>query len=258
MNGLFKGDSVTRRRLATYCLKDAYLPLKLMQKLMTIYNNTEMARVTGVPITYLFTRGQQIKVASQLYRKAGDLGMLIPNEKSHGSEGKYEGAFVLNPVKGFYQEPVATLDFASLYPSIMMAHNLCYTTLLTRKQVDEMNPDDYEKTPHGGTIYIYIYIYLLDYFVKSSVKKGILPMILEGLLSARKRAKQQLAKESDPFKKAVLDGRQLALKVSANSVYGFTGAQVGQLPCLQISSSVTAYGRTMIEATRDVYIYIYI
>ena len=75
-------------------------------------------------------------------------------------------------------------------------------------------------------------------------------MILEELISARKKAKQDLAKATDPFEKAVLDGRQLALKISANSVYGFTGAQVGQLPCLAISSSVTSYGREMIEFTK--------
>ena len=49
------------------------------------------------------------------------------------------------------------------------------------------------------------------------------------------RAKADLKNETDPFKKKVLDGRQLALKISANSVYGFTGAQVGRLPCLEIS-----------------------
>lgn len=86
--------------------------------------------------------------------------------------------------------------------------------------------------------------------MKASVKKGLLPMILEELITARKKAKQELAVATDPFVKAVLDGRQLALKISANSVYGFTGAQVGQLPCLPISSSVTAYGREMIEATK--------
>ena len=75
--------------------------------------------------------------------------------------------------------------------------------------------------------------------------------MLENLLSARKRAKQDLKVERDPFKRAVLDGRQLALKVSANSVYGFTGATVGKLPCLAISSSTTAYGRQMIEFTKQ-------
>ena len=64
-----------------------------------------------------------------------------------------------------------------------------------------------------------------------------------------------MKKETDPFKKAVLDGRQLALKISANSVYGFTGATIGKLPCLPISSSVTSYGRQMIETTKVVRIF---
>ncbi|KAL0198009.1 hypothetical protein M9458_006549, partial [Cirrhinus mrigala] len=64
-------------------------------------------------------------------------------------------------------------------------------------------------------------------------------------------AKAELKKETDPFKKQVLDGRQLALKISANSVYGFTGAQVGKLPCLEISQSVTGFGRQMIEQTKQ-------
>ncbi|MCB7413776.1 DNA polymerase domain-containing protein, partial [Bariatricus massiliensis] len=69
------------------------------------------------------------------------------------------------------------------------------------------------------------------------------------MLSARKRAKKELAVETDTFRKAVLNGRQLALKISANSVYGLTGAKVGKLPCLAVASSTTAYGRQMIEKT---------
>ena len=199
-----------------------------------------MARVTGVPIKFLFTRGQQIKVTSQLYRKAYEIDMLIPNEKrASQSEGTYEGATVIEPSVGFYKDPIATLDFASLYPSIMMAHNLCYSTLIPPDQIKNHPKDIYEKTPNN------------DYFVKRSVYVGILPKILEELLAARKQAKRELAAETDPFLKAVLNGRQLALKVSANSVYGFTGAQTGQLPCLPISSSVTAYGRKMIDQTKD-------
>ena len=88
--------------------------------------------------------------------------------------------------------------------------------------------------------------------MKTTRRKGLLPTILNDLLAARKRAKNDLKKESDPFKRAVLDGRQLALKVSANSVYGFTGATVGKLPCWEISASVTAYGREMIDFTKRV------
>lgn len=82
------------------------------------------------------------------------------------------------------------------------------------------------------------------------MRKGVLPEILEELLSARKVAKRDMKAAKDPFVKAVQNGRQLALKISANSVYGFTGATVGQLPCLAISSSVTSYGRDMIQATK--------
>merc|ERR1711981_1107322 len=80
--------------------------------------------------------------------------------------------------------------------------------------------------------------------------KGLLPEILTNLITARKQAKRDIKKETDPMKKRILDGRQLALKISANSVYGFTGAQVGKLPCLEISSSVTGFGRQMIEQTK--------
>lgn len=79
----------------------------------------------------------------------------------------------------------------------------------------------------------------------------MLPQILEELLAARKRAKNDMAKATDPFVVAVQNGRQLALKISANSVYGFTGATVGQLPCLAVSATVTAYGRHMIRDTKE-------
>ncbi|CAI0414268.1 unnamed protein product [Linum tenue] len=223
-------------------LQDAYLPQRLLDKLMYIYNYVEMARVTGVPISFLLSRGQSIKVLSQLLRKSKEKGLVLPYVKLAGSDQgtTYEGATVLDAKKGFYEKPIATLDFASLYPSIMMAYNLCYCTLVTPEDVKKLNlpPECVNKTPLGET------------FVKPSLQKGILPEILEELIAARKRAKADLKEAKDPFEKAVLDGRQLALKISANSVYGFTGATIGQLPCLEISSSVTSYGRQMIEHTR--------
>ena len=79
---------------------------------------------------------------------------------------------------------------------------------------------------------------------------GILPEILEELLSARKQAKKDMKNAPTEFEQAVQNGRQLALKVSANSVYGFTGATVGQLPCVPIASSVTSYGRELLEKTK--------
>lgn len=242
ITSLQNGDSETRRRLAVYCLKDAYLPLRLMEKLMALVNYTEMARVTGVPFSYLLSRGQQIKVISQLFRKCLQIDTVIPNMQSQATDEQYEGATVIEPIRGYYDIPIATLDFSSLYPSIMMAHNLCYTTLTSKAMVEKFNlkvDEDYVITPNG------------DHFVTSNVRRGILPIILEELIGARKRAKKDLKNETEPFKKDVLNGRQLALKVSANSVYGFTGATVGKLPCLAISSSVTSYGRNMIMLTKQ-------
>ena len=120
---------------------------------MSFVNYTEMARVTGVPFNYLLARGQQIKVISQLYRKARTEGFVIPNLKSEGSDEQYEGATVIEPRKGYYSEPVATLDFSSLYPSIMQAHNLCYTTLLNARTIErlQLKKDvDYIVTPNNG------------------------------------------------------------------------------------------------------------
>ncbi|CAK9013498.1 DNA polymerase delta catalytic subunit [Durusdinium trenchii] len=242
ISDLQRGTDEDRRRLAVYCLKDAFLPLQLMDKLMVVINYVEMARVTGVPIPFLFSRGQQIKVMSMIYRKGLEHDLIVPVFKRAGGTQDgvmYEGATVIDPKKGFYDEPIATLDFASLYPSIMMAHNLCYTTLMDVNDAKGLKEgEDYTKTPAGNL------------FVTPAKQKGILPIILEELLGARKRAKKDMKAATDPFEKAVMNGRQLALKVSANSVYGFTGAVNGSLPCIQISGSVTAFGRDMINATQ--------
>jgi len=243
---LQEGDMYTRRRLAVYCLKDAILPQRLMDKLLSLTNYMEMARVTGMPLGWLMSRGHMIKVVSLLHRKAAATQLYIPDvPRSSAQDGggaadgpQYDGATVITPKKGFYKDPIATLDFASLYPSIMMANNLCYSTLVQPKDASLLRPEDYLVTPSG------------DRFVRPSLKKGILSVILEELLAARKAAKRELAAATDPFLRAVLDGRQVALKVSANAVYGFTGAAVGKLPCMEISASTTAFGREMIELTR--------
>lgn len=150
----------------------------------------------------------------------------MPVHRGQASDEQFEGATVIEPKRGYYNDPIATLDFSSLYPSIIMAHNLCYTTLLKydKQTKNNIQSDNITITPNDSK------------FVKVNIRKGILPEILENLLSARKAAKAELKKETDPLKQKVLDGRQYALKVSANSVYGFTGAQMGKLPCLEISA----------------------
>merc|ERR1719223_854888 len=107
-----------------------------------------------------------IKVVSQLLRKCQQHGYVMPTMRSQPSDDKYEGATVLEPLTGYYEKPITTLDFASLYPSIMMAHNLCYTTLLTPDSVSKVPAEEVTTTPSGCK------------FVKTKCRRGLLPMIL--------------------------------------------------------------------------------
>lgn len=169
ISDLQNGSDADRHRLAVYCLKDALLPQRLMEKLSVLINYVEMARVTGVPVSFLISRGQQIKVFSMILRKCRDVNLLVPTLKKSGvgqDEG-YEGATVLDPIKSYYEVPIATLDFASLYPSIMQAYNLCYSTMLSPKEAQSLESEKYKKSENGHI------------FVKTEVKKGILPIILE-------------------------------------------------------------------------------
>ncbi len=243
ISGLFETNSTTRKRLAMYCWKDAKLPVELMNKLQLLVNHGEMARVVGVPIDYLLNKGQQIRVVSQLVRhclKKKERFLLPDVERSqnHGSdEVTFEGATVIEPKKGFYKLPIATLDFASLYPSIMRAQNLCYSTLLKPGDEKLLKPEDYTITPNG------------DMFVKPHIRKGVCAEVLEDLINSRAATRKEMkGLPFDSLLYMVLNGRQLATKTSANSVYGFTGAvNDGFLPCMAISASVTAFGRQMIE-----------
>ena len=143
---LQNGTDADRRRLAVYCLKDSVLVIRLMNKLAVLINYIEMARVTGVPIDYLLTRGQQIKVFAMLLRRCRKEGLVVPNISKSGNSDdvKYEGATVIEPMKAFYEEPIATLDFASLYPSIMQAYNLCYSTLISEQDAMKMPEGSYK------------------------------------------------------------------------------------------------------------------
>ena len=101
-----------------------------------------MAKATWVPLTYLVERGQQIKVFSQLTKKAREMGYLVPALAwGEGMVEGYEGATVLEAQKGAYYTPITALDFEALYPSIMMAHNLCYSSLVPKHLAKKYKED---------------------------------------------------------------------------------------------------------------------
>lgn len=121
------------------CLKDALLPLQILEKLMAVVNGIEQARVTGVPIKWLLARGQGIKTFSNILRYKQDEEH-VPSRSPKSNTAVTGGGAVEEPVRGFYKVPLASLDFASLYPSIMIAFNICYSTKESLHWARAINP----------------------------------------------------------------------------------------------------------------------
>ena len=233
-----EGDPFRLGEVAQYCIKDTELPHAIMAKVCQIQNLVEMAKACWVPLSFLSERGQQIKVFSQMAKKARDLNFIIPTFRRTNSpdDEQYQGATVLEAQTGAYYGPITALDFASLYPSIMCAHNLCYSTLVMNDRYDNLPGVTYEQFgPHR--------------FAQGV--DSLLPVILMDLKAYRKKAKKLMAAAEGTPMEAVYNGQQLAYKISMNSIYGFTGASKGMLPLVAIASTVTMRGRQMIEETKN-------
>ena len=263
-----KGTAIEIATVVRYCVKDCTLVIDLILKLCIITNNIAMANVTWVPIDYIESKGQQIKVHSQLLYEARLNDYLVPtipykNASELENNEKFTGATVQEADPGAHFEPVAGLDFASLYPSIMIANNYSYETIVKGSKYDNIDDVEYkdiiwkedEDTPQERTERVR--------FVQN--KKGILPIMLEKLWKERKAIKKEMKDVKSKLKEDnteeeksslgmqydVLDGFQLAMKVSMNSIYGFTGANLGRLPEKRIAAATTAEGRRMIQVCKE-------
>ena len=231
------GTSQTRQRVGVYCLKDSKLPIRLAHKLKTYISFVEMSRVTHTQIRDLILRGQQIKVYQQVVHFSHRMDYIL-NEPSDQKTGEFQGATVVEPKIGFYEEPIAVLDFMSLYPSIMIWCNLCYCTYVAE--------DKYKNLP-GVTYDQYEFEGYTHTFTRNT--EGILPKILRHLLAERKKTKKKMKAAKSKAEYDIYDKRQLAIKISCNSVYGFTGADTGMYKLKAIAETVTKVGRSLIDRT---------
>ena len=268
---LFNMSQGTAKEIATvihYCVKDCTLVIDLILKLCIITNNIAMANVTWVPMEYIESKGQQIKVHSQLTYEARLNDYLVPtipykDSSELDEEEKFTGATVQEAEPGAHFEQITGLDFASLYPSIMIANNYSYETIVKGPKYDNIDEVEYKDiiwTEDAGTPQERVEKVR---FVQN--KKGILPIMLEKLWTERKAIKKEMKNVKAQLKEAktneekaalsmqydVLDGFQLAMKVSMNSIYGFTGANLGRLPEKRIAAATTAEGRRMIQACKE-------
>ena len=227
-----------------YCVQDTNLVVDLFMKLCIFSNLIGMSNKARVPISYVEIKGQQIKVFSQLLYEARLLGFIVPTLPYNVvSDDSFTGATVLNAVPGAYYKPIAGLDFASLYPSIMISNNYCYSTIVDEEEYDNLEGVDYKTISWLDNVG-------KEYNVKFVQNiPGLLPILLEKLWKERKRIKKLMKTATSEMYK-VYDGQQLGIKVSMNSIYGFTGATFGRLPDKRIASAVTAQGRHSIEISK--------
>ena len=267
-----------RAIIAKYCIQDCNLVHHLMNKIDVMTGYIEMAKICSVPISFLVLRGQSIKLTSFIAKKCREKRTLMPViERSFGNES-YEGAICLPPKCNLYLDnPVACLDYSSLYPSSMISENLSHDSKVWTKEFDLAGQLDREtgiKDPSGNYIYDnmdgYEYVdvtYDTYKWVKNqrgrAIKtlngtkicrfaqprdgvKAIMPTVLEELLAARKATRKLAEATDDPFMANILDKRQLGYKVTANSLYGQCGAKTSTFYDVDIAASTTATGRKLL------------
>jgi DNA polymerase elongation subunit (family B) len=270
---LAKGSDADRTTIAKYCIQDCNLVHQLFQKFDVLTGYIEMANICSVPIEFLIFRGQGIKLTSFISKKCRQRGVLMPVLPSIDTDDGYEGAIVLDPKCDMYTDPVSVGDFKSLYPSCMIGYSLCSSSHVWTETYDlegnlvtPRNPAQvqYEDLPN----YTYVDI-SSDTFAKVrktpkakevKVKNGyqvcrfaffpegmpIMPAVLQELLLQRKLTKKKMEKEKDEFMKNLYDKRQLAYKVTANSLYGQCGARTSTFYNKAVAASCTSMGRTLL------------
>jgi DNA polymerase elongation subunit (family B) len=276
---LSRGSDSDRAVVAKYCIQDCNLVHHLMTKIDVLTGYVEMSRICSVPISFLVFRGQGIKLTSYVAKKCREKDTLMPDLEKSGANDGYEGAIVLPPKCSMYMDnPVACVDYASLYPSSMISQNYSHDSKVWTKEYDlegNLVEETGEKDRKGAFIYDnlpdYEYIDIefdtYKYTRKTPTsraekvisgkkicrwaqlpdnQKSIMPSILEELLKARKATRKLIKSEPDPFMQNILDKRQLGYKVTANSLYGQCGAKTSTFYEKDVAASTTATGRMMI------------
>lgn len=238
-----------RAIIAKYCVKDCSLINLLINKLETVTNCLEMANVCYVPLNFIFIRGQGIKSFSLCLKQFREDGYIFPTIKIKRNENgeinkeeSYEGAIVFDPVGKVDYEANSTKDYASLYPSADIQKNMSHETEVLDSQYDNIEGITYynaEFKDNDGTIKYLRYAQIEN-------KLGVIPSILSNLLKERKAVKAIQKTEKDDFKWKILEAKQLALKITANSLYGQLGATTSPIARRNIAASITSTGREML------------
>lgn len=272
-----EGGPDGRARIAKYCIQDCDLVLTLMAKLDTLVNTRGMADVCKVPMQFVLTRGQGIKIFSAVVYYAAQRDQVLRTLENVQGDHTYEGAIVISPKIGMYlDQPVSVLDFNSLYPSNMIAYNLSPDTLVCERHFDAegrktghaglpmervreleekytLDEMEYEQKDDDGVVTGKVVCTYVQSNKEQPMLTGVLPKTLEILLAKRKEYKQMMEEPKyDEAQRSVYNGLQLAYKVVANSVYGQTGSRTSPIRKLCVAACTTAAGRKALYYAKQV------
>ncbi|KAM7264807.1 hypothetical protein ACFE04_002490 [Oxalis oulophora] len=252
------GPGRARFRCIEYVTARAKMNLEIMNQLDMISRTSELARVFGIEFFAVLSRGSQYRVESMLLRLAHTQNYLAisPGSQQVAAQPAMECLpLVMEPESGFYADPVVVLDFQSLYPSMIIGYNLCFSTCLGKAvpaRANSLGVSSY--TPDQNALRDLTNQLLVTpngvMYVAAKVRKGVLPRLLEEILSTRimvKKALKSLAPSQQVLQR-IFNARQLALKLIANVTYGYTAAGFsGRMPCAEIADSIVQCGRSTLE-----------
>lgn len=273
-------------RTIHYVLKYLQLSMKLLDVTDALARSEELARFLGTDLWSTIARGSQHRIEALLVRTAHSLGYLLltaSKQQVRNQPALMAIPLVLEPESAFYWWPVAVLDFRSLYPSLMIAYNLCYTTCLGRlhRLVGDDESTTTAKTKTGGGDRKPLGVYRVHastsqlqlferelqsveptstcpvivspdetVYATRSIRRGIVPALIEEVISSRVVTKEgmKLLDPQDLKLKRLLNHRQYGLKMFANCTYGYCGATYsGRMPCSEIADSIVQTARRTLE-----------
>ena len=209
-------------RVVKYCVKDAELALRILQKIAVLEKNMDLATVSKLPLDDVINGRTSTLIDSILIREADRAGIAVPLTGGFRKDSQIEGGYVHTIDPGLY-DWVCVLDFKSMYPSLIIAKNICFTTLSKEGTI---------VSPEPGVKYL-----------EKEIRLGLLPRVLERLMEDRDRTKKHMKEAKAPEEKQYYDGLQAAIKVLMNAFYGVFASAFYRFTNPKIGASITAFAR---------------
>jgi DNA polymerase elongation subunit (family B) len=226
------------KKSLVYCMNDTRITKEIVNKNKNLLSLIEKGHVRKTILQDTLNKGNSFLNQYILINRIRDKNYVIKIKKFKQDyvEEKYKGATVVDLTSGIY-DLVIVVDFASLYPSLIISHNICSTTLY--KNIGSENPENYHEIVEEDNGKIY--------FIKQHIKKGILPTLCEEFIKKRKDVNEKLKNTTDYFEKLMLDVKQSNIKIANNSIYGSCGDKTSVLYDKNLAASVTCLGRKYLD-----------